>query len=105
MTQHQIDPALQDGARSRALDVPLDLRKYVAIFRRRLGLFVSVALLIFVGAVVVTIQTTPRYPATVESSRSPTFSNAAAAGGASNTSSIRRGSATAATCKASSCST
>lgn len=66
MTQHQTDPALQDGARSRTLEVPLDLRKYVAIFRRRLGLFVSVALLVFVGAVVVTIQTTPGYTATAK---------------------------------------
>ena len=57
------------------------------------------------GAMATTTPDMTRDPATVLSSLSPTFRIAAAAGGASNTSSTRPGSATAATCKASSCNT
>ncbi|WP_426042673.1 GumC family protein [Brevundimonas sp. TWP2-3-4b1] len=42
----------------------VDLHRLIALFRRRLPLFLAVALLVFVGAIIFTIQATPLYTAT-----------------------------------------
>ena len=42
----------------------LDLQRLIALFRRRLPLFLAVALVVFVGAVIVTVRATPMYTAT-----------------------------------------
>lgn len=66
MNQHQAEPAFQDGERSRTFEGPLDLKRYIVIFRRRLGLFAAVALMVLAAVIVVTVQTTPRYTATAK---------------------------------------
>jgi polysaccharide biosynthesis transport protein len=44
----------------------LDLRHLLTIFRRRFALFLSVALIVFTVAIIVTFQQTPRYTASTE---------------------------------------
>lgn len=52
-----------DGPQS-GLGQALDLRRIALTFRRRLRLFAAVALAVFIAAVVVTLQATPKYTAT-----------------------------------------
>lgn len=42
----------------------LDLHRLIALFRRRLPLFLAVALVVMVGAIIVTVRATPMYTAT-----------------------------------------
>src|SRR5689334_23078164 len=42
----------------------IDLRRLVLAFRRRLRLFAAVAIAVFVAALLVTLQATPKYTAT-----------------------------------------
>ncbi|CAN5153095.1 polysaccharide biosynthesis tyrosine autokinase [soil metagenome] len=44
----------------------LDLRRYLAMFRRRARAFLITALIVLAAAVVITLQATPRYTATAE---------------------------------------
>ncbi len=42
----------------------MDLRRWFNVFRRRIRLFIAVALVVFAAAVMLTLQATPRYTAT-----------------------------------------
>jgi exopolysaccharide transport family protein len=43
---------------------PIDLHRHIALFRRRLRLFVGIALAVFAASIVITLQIQPRYTAT-----------------------------------------
>ncbi len=47
-----------------ALGAAMDIRRWFNVFRRRIRLFIAVALVVFAAAVMLTLQATPRYTAT-----------------------------------------
>ncbi|QYC08978.1 GumC family protein [Brevundimonas nasdae] len=54
----------EGGGWSASLGQAIDLHRLIAVFRRRLKLFLAVAILVMVATIVVTVQATPLYTAT-----------------------------------------
>ncbi len=52
------------AAQSSGSGVTIDLHRHIALFRRRLRLFVGIALAVFVACIIITLQIKPRYTAT-----------------------------------------
>ena len=67
LTESQSYPVAQSEMPAAVIERPsLDLHRHIAIFRRRLRLFLGIALAVFVATIVITLQLTPRYTATAQ---------------------------------------
>lgn len=53
-----------EGAGQTSLGAAMDMRRWFNVFRRRIRLFIAVALVVFAATVMLTLQATPRYTAT-----------------------------------------
>jgi succinoglycan biosynthesis transport protein ExoP len=57
------EPSVDHRQLDRALPAAFDIRGLLAVFRRRLRLFASVALVVFIGVVIYTVNSRPEYTA------------------------------------------